>query len=133
MHRASSLGIGKVSPPLYEGKGFSLASKDIELERSIPRESFLSRACFGHSMHMSSSISTATSKKAPVKEISPPSLHKSQLKPAAQRMPIYPTSKSASDDNNHSVSLSEITNLSLHWTANWCVVICLTFALVFIT
>ncbi|KAF8197967.1 RAD54B protein [Pholiota molesta] len=44
------MGTDKVAKafPLVEGRNVSFGSKDVELEREIPRAQFLSGACFGH-------------------------------------------------------------------------------------
>ncbi|KJA27752.1 hypothetical protein HYPSUDRAFT_34887 [Hypholoma sublateritium FD-334 SS-4] len=38
--------------PLYEGKNFSVGSKEIELDRKIPQEQYLSGVCFGRHVNI---------------------------------------------------------------------------------
>ncbi|CAA7259250.1 unnamed protein product [Cyclocybe aegerita] len=98
---------GKISPPLFEGKNMSVAGKEIELERSLPPEQFLSGACFGQSPWAPScemgSIKT-------VKEI-----HTSFIYDQSPPTEEYGSNGQQSSPRR----LSDITNVLSHWTANW--------------
>lgn len=100
----------------------SFGSKDVELEREIPRAQFLSGACFGHNGVDIGVISTK--------------LHTSQNKfnpPSFQRPAPTASVKGVGGDHEGPAStsnierepagatarLSEITNQSSHWAANW--------------
>ena len=100
------MGSGKVSLPLFEGKGLFLGSKEIELERLIPRGEFLSGICFGHSLPSSSVSCPVTKVKQPAFKL-PHNKENSELSNPVDQV----TTGAAPQD---------ITNYSLHWTANWC-------------
>ncbi|KAF9559847.1 hypothetical protein CPC08DRAFT_742940 [Agrocybe pediades] len=113
------LGTGKVPLPLSQGKGFSFAGKDIELDREIANEAFLSGTCFSPSTCVNASGDAGSSNHVSARQYASPALKTSQFKAPSMRKPAYPTSKSAKDDNNRPIGLAEVTNFSLHWTANW--------------
>ncbi|KAG6906213.1 hypothetical protein DXG01_015152, partial [Tephrocybe rancida] len=113
-----ALGVGKVTSwPLEEGKAFSVAGKDIELDRQLTRNEYFSGQAFG-----SPSLAPATQlvalPKAETKQfvrlkinpsISKPLSHTS--KPATPLQPVDPISVS----DNGLKPVGEDT----HWTANW--------------
>lgn len=101
-----SMSSGKVSLPLFEGKGLFFGSKEIELERLIPRSEFLSGICFGHSLP-SGSVS------CPITKAKPPAFKLPQNKENFRL-------SNATDQVTTGTAPQDITNYSLHWTANWC-------------
>ncbi|KAH9485283.1 DNA repair and recombination protein RAD54B [Psilocybe cubensis] len=122
----------KVTGPLYEGKALSIASKEIELERMVSRDLFLSGACFGNGISSSSfSESSICSNKKPVKKFTPPSLTNIKSFPLAaqsQHKPLHPTNLDIRDsdvcmnneqESDSSVTSSEVTNQFPNWIANW--------------
>lgn len=122
----------KITSPLYEGKNLSIGSKEIELERTVSRESFLSGACFGNGVSSSAfSESSTSSNKKLIKKFIPPS-STAGVKPDRLAQNLHPKPHHATDSNlredvcmnDHSESkpataLSEITNQCPHWAANW--------------
>lgn len=106
------MGSGKASLPLFEGKGLLFGSKEIELERSISRGEYLSGMCFGHSLPSTSSTS---SNSLPTSQFKQPSLKLYQGKENSDLSQSKTTDQAATE-----TGLQEITNYSLHWTANWC-------------
>jgi len=117
-----SMTSGKVSLPLVEGKNFLFGGKDIELDCRSTKANFLSGACFGNGAAFSSSIVTNT---APAKKFHPPSFasssrtivnHQGKGNDKDQIMDVSPIQETLGS----APVLSEVTNQSLHWTANWC-------------
>ena len=106
------MGSGKASLPLFEGKGLFFGSKEIELERSISRGEYLSGMCFGHSLPSNSSTS---SNSLPTSQFKQPSLKLYQGKENSDLSQTKTTDRATTE-----TGLQEITNYSLHWTANWC-------------
>ncbi|PPQ89571.1 LOW QUALITY PROTEIN: hypothetical protein CVT25_012242 [Psilocybe cyanescens] len=121
----------KVTSPLYEGKNFSIGSREIELERTITRESFLFGTSFGRSAASCAfpEASTNLSKKSIKKFIPPSSAAGTKSDRLAQTINASTHSATGPDleqvyarDNpisNSVTALSDITSHSSHWAANW--------------
>jgi len=110
------MGTGKILPPFYEGRNLSIASKEIELERTIPREQFLSGLAFGQQSHGIGFKTLTFSKK--------PKFHPPMFKANAPSNTALPSSAGGTspDPGNSGIQerkLLEVTNQSQHWAANW--------------
>jgi DNA repair and recombination protein RAD54B len=112
------MGTGKIIPPLYEGKNLSIASKEIELERTIPREQFLSGLSFGQRSQVVDSTSSTFSKN-PVKKFNPPTFKASALSRFKLHSLAGETSPDPGSSGVQERKLLEVTNKSEHWAANW--------------
>ncbi|KAF8813639.1 hypothetical protein BYT27DRAFT_7334698 [Phlegmacium glaucopus] len=111
---------GKVTLPLCEGRNLSVASKEVELERTIPRNQFLSGLCFGRAATITIASPSVLSNAHIVKKFIPPSSN--SLGPSGH--PVKFVHKLELEDESMPTSnnegLSNITNQpSSHWTANW--------------
>jgi len=107
----SSMGAGKIMHPLYEGKNFSIASKEVELERTIPREQFISGLCFSQQSYEIDSTSSISRKNLLKKFNCPTSSSAPSL--------VGNTSRSSRSSGIQEGRLLEVTNQSEHWAANW--------------
>lgn len=113
--------------PLYEGKNFSVGSKEIELDRKIPQEQYLSGVCFGRHVNLEGNTTIPPVSNAHKMKFNPPSfktpmqavtikdsdtdfVKAAALSPKAQQSSIQPR-----------LDLPEITNKpsSSCWTVNW--------------
>jgi hypothetical protein len=101
---------GKVALPLSEGKNLSIGGKEVELEYSIPRGEFLTGACFGHKL---TSTTQNNSISMPTTKFNAPSLK------SIQGHGSGPSNPHPENDQIPTLGPSDITNYSLHWTANW--------------
>lgn len=102
---------GKVSLPLFEGKGLFIGSKEIELERAVSRGEYASGMCFGHNLTSTTSTSSIS---VPKNKFKQPSFKVSHGKENSEPFHLEKT-----DQATPGLSPQEITNYSLHWTANW--------------
>jgi hypothetical protein len=110
-----SMSSGKVSLPLFEGKSLFFGSKEIELERSVSRGELMSGMCFGHNL---TSTASTTSISVPTNQFKQPSFKLSHGKENSEL-----SQSKAPDQATVGIGPQDITNHSLHWTANWCVFI----------
>ncbi|KAJ3518137.1 hypothetical protein NLJ89_g63 [Agrocybe chaxingu] len=120
------IAMGKVSPPLFEGKNMSVAGKEIELERPLPPELFLSGACFAQSLWAPSGEMGHTKT---VKKFTPPSFTASPRQPSMRHHDSLPASSveyvapreeyGSNGKQSSPRRLSDVTNVLCHWTANW--------------
>jgi hypothetical protein len=106
-----SMGSGKASLPFFEGKGLFFGNKEIELERSVSRGEFLSGMCFGHNL---SSTASTSSNSLSANQFKQPSFKLSQGKENSDHSQVKTRDRATTE-----TGLQEITNYSLHWTANW--------------
>jgi DNA repair and recombination protein RAD54B len=109
---AHSMCSGKVSLPLFEGKGLFVGSKEIELERSVSRGEYLSGMCFGHNLPSTTSTSSIS---PPTNQFKQPSFQLSHGKENSELSQSKTTDRATTE-----MGPQDITNYSLHWTANWC-------------
>lgn len=112
----------KVGSPLHEGKNLTIGSKEIELERSISKESFLSGSCFSGS-DVAPLTEIIPRFKAPNKFTLPSPMvgngtSSATFKPLVKR-PIPDEVYALSEPRKPDAALSEITNEPSHWAANW--------------
>lgn len=118
-HRMSTC---KAGIPLHEGKNLTIGSKEIELERIISKESFLSGSCFGRSS-VDSLSETVTRPKAS-KKFAPPSLLVATGTSSTRTMslsqdPIPNKFHAHAEACKPDTTLCEVTNEPSHWVANW--------------
>lgn len=112
----------KITLPLYEGKSFSVGSKEIELDRAISQDSFLSGTCFGQSLNAPTASSTSLSNGNAIRKFTAPSLFPNVKKPSgSDTTAISPSTNSyANHENTFATTNSpEATNYPLYWTVNW--------------
>jgi len=107
-----SMGSGKASLPLFEGKSIFFGNKEIELERIVSRGEFLSGMCFGHNLP---STASTVSNSLPTNHFKQPSFKLYEGKENSDVSHAKTTDRATTE-----TGLKEITNYSLHWTANWC-------------
>ena len=112
------MGAGKIVPPLYEGKNISIASKEIELERTIPREQFLSGLSLGQPSHGIDST-PSTFRKDPMKRFNPPTFKLNASSNAKLHSLAEGTSPDPGNSGIQERNLLEVTNQLEHWAANW--------------
>ncbi|KIM45152.1 hypothetical protein M413DRAFT_441835 [Hebeloma cylindrosporum] len=113
-----SMGVGKIMHPLYEGKSFSIASKEVELERTIPREQFLSGLCFGQKSFATDSASS-TLRNNPMKKFNCPTFKAHPSSNTESHSLAGNTSRGSQNSGIQENKLIEVTNHSQHWAANW--------------
>ena len=113
--------------PLYEGKNFSIGSKEIELDRRIPLEQYLSGVCFGRHINLEGNDSTIT----PVSNTRKMKFNPPSFKVPREAVTLKHTTDSvkpeafSSNAQHNSMpshpSLPEISNQpsSSWWTVNW--------------
>lgn len=106
---AHSMGSGKASLPLLEGKSLFFGNKEIELERLVSRGEFQSGMCFGHN------LPSTPSNSLPTNHFKQPSFKLYEGKENSDVSQAKTTDRATNE-----TGLKEITNYSLHWTANWC-------------
>jgi len=115
----ASLARGKVTLPLCEGRNLSVASKEIELERTIPRSQFLSGLCFGRANTITIASPPVLSNTHAVKKFIPPSNSRGPSENSVNLVnKLELEDESMPTPNNK--GLSNTTNQpSSHWAANW--------------
>jgi DNA repair and recombination protein RAD54B len=109
---AHSMGSGKACMPMFEGKSLFFGSKEIELERLVSRSEFLSGMCFGHNLPSTASTGSIP---LPTNHFKQPSFKLSEGKENSDVSQAKTTDRVTTETGP-----KEITNYSLHWTANWC-------------
>lgn len=114
----TSMGAGKIMHPLYEGKNFSIASKEVELERTIPREQFISGLCFGQQSCGIDSTSSTLSKN-PMQKFNCPTFKAYTSPNTKSRSLAGDTSRDSQNSGIQESKLLELTNQLEHWSANW--------------
>ena len=112
----TSLSRGKVTLPLCEGRNLFFASKEVELERTIPRSQFLSGLCFGKAPTITTIASPPfVSNTHSVKKFIPPSSNSRGRSETSHKLEVEGESIPTSDNK-----FSIITNQpSTHWIVNW--------------
>ena len=101
--------------PLFEGRNLFFASKEVELERTIPRSQFLSGLCFGKAPAIMIASPPVESNAHAVKKFIPPSSNPRGRSETSHKLEVEGKSIPTSDNN-----LSIITNQpSTHWIVNW--------------
>jgi DNA repair and recombination protein RAD54B len=112
------MGAGKIMHPLYEGKNFSIASKEVELERTIPREQFISGLCFGQQSYGIDSTSSTLSKN-PMQKFNCPTFKTDTSSATKSRSWVGNSSRDSRNSGIQESKLLEVANHSEHWAANW--------------
>ncbi|KAG5636356.1 hypothetical protein H0H81_008304 [Sphagnurus paluster] len=113
-----TIAIGKVEWPLSEGKTFSIANKDIELDRPLSRNEYLSGRAFGSSS--TTECENPPLQEKPTKQFVPPKINYSALpnrEPTTARrdVPLQPIALTIASGN----SPVKAKPADSHWTANW--------------
>jgi DNA repair and recombination protein RAD54B len=112
---SASLSRGKVTLPLFEGRNLFFASKEVELERTIPRSQFLSGLCFGKAPAIMIASPPVASNTHAAKKFTPPSSNSRGRSETSHKLEVEGESIPTSDNK-----LSIITNQpSTHWIVNW--------------
>lgn len=110
------IGSGQMDIPFEEGKVISMASRDIQFERPMDIQEFLSGACFGKASSASMSYqASSTALTLKTKKFVSPAMSTSlplrlSSKPALQNVEVIDIPDDADDKVKHEES---------HWTANW--------------
>ena len=116
----TSLARSKVTSPLCEGRNLSFASKEVELERTIPRSQFLSGLCFGRTTTIMVSPPPVLSNTRTVKKFIPPSSNSQgpseNLVNVVHKLEVQDESMPTSTTKGFSVIKNQPSS---HWTANW--------------
>ena len=109
----ASLSRGKVTLPLCEGRNLFFASKEVELERTIPWSQFLSGLCFGKAPAITVTSPSVLPNTHAMKKFIPPS---TTSRSVTSPKPVVEGESIPTSDNK----LSIVTNkLSTHWIVNW--------------
>ncbi|RDB25350.1 DNA repair and recombination protein RAD54B [Hypsizygus marmoreus] len=117
-----TLGMGKVEWPLHEGKAFTFANKEIELERPVTKNEFTSGQAFGSTSSMDSMAGSAhlnsgilSKQYVPLKIGHPSKSNTTSMQPSKRGTPLQALDLTSAADN----SLPKPTVQETHWTANW--------------
>lgn len=117
---------GKVEHPLSDGTNISFGGKELELDRQIPRNEYLSGICFGRGMASAiipSSSSTSTKTGSAAKQFTPLKVSTTSRPPTVatpsrgvplQSVDLLSTQNSAPRDDFPKLKLEDS-----HWVANW--------------
>ncbi|KAG5731081.1 DNA repair and recombination protein RAD54B, partial [Termitomyces sp. T112] len=113
-----TLGVGKVAWPLEQGKEFLVANKEVELDRPLTKNEYLSGQAFGSYLTVPETPSVALHKHR-LKPFVPhkvnPSLSLSSSKPPTKSpTPLQPVDPISMNDN-----VPDIKAQDTHWIANW--------------
>ncbi|KAH0589308.1 hypothetical protein H2248_005070 [Termitomyces sp. 'cryptogamus'] len=113
-----TLGVGKIAWPLEQGKEFLVANKEVELDRPLTKNEYLSGQAFGSYLTAPATPLVALHKHRP-KPFVPhkvnPSLSSSSSKPPTKSpTPLQPVDPISVNDN-----VPEIKAQDTHWIANW--------------
>ncbi|KAJ7594739.1 SNF2 family N-terminal domain-containing protein [Mycena floridula] len=106
-----SMGSGSIQLPLFDGKMFNLCGKDIEIERSIPREEYLSGLCFGRGISVPVQQSAGPSKQFVPLTINSP-------KKALSGIPLQPVDLISTPASSN-LHFEPLKTEDSHWSANW--------------
>ena len=128
LHRSKRIGIGKLEPPIYEGKNFEVAGKELEVDRVMLRAEYLSGACFGRttSLDLTAAIpnpARPSKQFVPLKLNSLPPLgvpHQPPTGPERKGIPLQAVNLISTVNN--SPTKSNFANCKVedsHWTGNW--------------
>jgi DNA repair and recombination protein RAD54B len=119
------IAIGKAEWPLFEGRTFSISSKQIELERPLKISEYLSGQCFGASDCTMSSTSAPRNNPGLSRQFAPlkinhPLAPRPTVPESEQAIPMRPgdllsTTQDPSQQKEHQGSADG----GSHWTANW--------------
>ena len=110
--------------PLYEGKNVNLGSKDIELDRAISRDSYLSGTCFGQSSNIPAAPLASSSHSNSTRKFTVPSFVSGESKVskgyvAPKAVPTIDHDAEAEESGVPSKVGGDGSHQSLYWTANW--------------
>lgn len=123
---AHSIGSGRVAD-VCNGAQYTLGSKEIEIDRSVPRADYLSGACFGRapaisfSVAKSSTSSTLARKFVPLKvmNVNHP-VAKTSSGASGSKITLEPVNLVSTPDTTASqVVTLKSTGTDTYWTANW--------------
>ena len=103
---------------LYEGKNLSIASKEVELERTIPREQFISGLCFGQ-QSCGIDYASSTLSKNSVQKFNCPTFKAYTSPNTKSRSLAGNTYRNSQNSGIQESKPLELTNESEHWAANW--------------
>jgi len=114
-----SIGTGRLDGPFIEGKNVTVGGKDVEFDRPVDKQDFLSGACFGNGTAVLRQPSPALAASVPLarKKFVMPSMNLSTrtARPALQDANFSPAE--VEDKGETPLPKAEES----HWTANWCV------------
>ncbi|CAK5281379.1 unnamed protein product [Mycena citricolor] len=114
------LGNGKRDPPYTQGRNLSISGKDVELDRSITRQEFISGTCFGDSAALTSTLPTST--KTAAKQFRPLTLNTPQRvnhPGVVSLQPVDLLSTSVTPEKVRDVPVKLEAPQDSFWTANW--------------
>ncbi|KAJ3788608.1 P-loop containing nucleoside triphosphate hydrolase protein [Lentinula aff. detonsa] len=120
---------GKADMPLFDGKFLNVGGKDIELDRQIAKQEYLSGTCFGSNSVLISQPMQDSIQRTPAKVFIPPSVRKpsSNTELLNKTIPNLPShhcipipEPSLLQESNDSIN-STATKLAdpSYWTVNW--------------
>ncbi|KAJ7048171.1 P-loop containing nucleoside triphosphate hydrolase protein [Mycena amicta] len=107
------------SQPYEQGRNLTVGGKELELDRSITREEFLSGECFGNStVSIPVASSSAISKSTASKPFVP---MKPRSHPQTKAVPLQPVDLLSTVNNQQpKVTVNLQGGDASYWTANWC-------------
>ncbi|KAJ3749171.1 SNF2 family N-terminal domain-containing protein [Lentinula detonsa] len=123
------IGSGKADMPLFDGKFLNVGGKDIELDRQIAKQEYLSGTCFGSTSVLIGQPMQDSIKRTPAKVFIPPSVRKpsSNTELLNKTIPTLPShhcipipEPSLLQESNDSIN-STTTKFAdpSYWTVNW--------------
>lgn len=132
LHYACRIGSGRVAD-VCDGATYLLNGKDIEIDRRIPREEYLSGACFGrgpavvYPVAAPSTSGTLTKKFVPLKPmvLNPAVVKRPSTAASSSKVALEPVGLLASTENMPArASSSKSSGNDTYWTANWSASLC---------